>query len=326
MQNPLLALLRVYSLLVLSDLASAYEWVPSQILPWEKTCPNGCSKNANVEIGYRKKQDIKCLENEHDVCVCKYENLIFENMTVMPSVVKCDQIVPFGDVQRNGEELLSNALFGEGFNLTHTPNFPKYQQLTDKGMKILVREGYEQLAMKATWIDLHYNNLTDLSANFIATILAQRDTVVKRLDLHSNMIGPQGARKLAKALEENTVLEYINLAENEVRAEGALALGEMLAVNKHLKALLLFQDTISEASARGLGDAFRKRTFSRNAEIMFDVKGHNYQMGRNDIGDQGLAYLAYYLRNNSVLEFLDVGTYKWTASNTKVYLTSFTFF
>ena len=40
------------------------------------------------------------------------------------------------------------------------------------------------------------------------------------------------------------------------------------------------------------GHAFRKRTFSRNAEIMFDVKGHNYQMGRNDIGDQGLAALA----------------------------------
>ena len=56
---------------------------------------------------------------------------------------------------------------------------------------------------------------------------------------------------------------------------------------------------------------------------MFDVKGHNYQMGRNDIGDQGLAALAYYLRNNTVLEFLDVGTYKLITSSTIVYLTTF---
>lgn len=286
---------------------NAYSWVPAQIKPWLKTCPNGCFKNVNVEIGYRKKQDVKCMENQHDACVCKYENLIFKNLTVMPSVISCDQIAPFGDVQKNGEDLLSKALFGNGFDLTSASNFPKYTQITDRGVKILVKEGYERYNMKANWLDFHYNNLTDDSMNFISTILLQETTKVKRLDLQSNQIGPRGAIMLAKALETNTVLEYLNLAENEVRAEGAKALGEMLAKNSHLKALLLFQDTISEASARGLADAFRKRTFSRNAEIMFDVKGHNYQMGRNDIMDQGLANLAYYLRNNTVLEFLDVG-------------------
>ena len=45
---------------------NAYSWVPAQIKPWLKTCPNGCFKNVNVEIGYRKKQDVKCMENQQE--------------------------------------------------------------------------------------------------------------------------------------------------------------------------------------------------------------------------------------------------------------------
>ena len=75
------------------------------------------------------------MENQHDACVCKYENLIFKNLTVMPSVISCDQIAPFGDVQKNGEDLLSKALFGNGFDLTSASNFPKYTQITDRGLE-----------------------------------------------------------------------------------------------------------------------------------------------------------------------------------------------
>ena len=281
----------------------------SSELEWVSECPNACfNKNPCVA--------------PFDKCVCKFDQLVYTtNNTANPNYRYCHEIQNFGDVQQNGYDILQMAMVGDGFNMSNLQNYPKYVQIGDEYLRILVHEGFLRDAankrdVQVQKIDFHYCNLTDLAAYELGRVLKLND-VIEHLDLASNMIGPVGAQSLADGLKNNKGLKVLDLSENEIRAEGALALAQMLADNKVLKELHLFKDTIGTASARGLADAFRKRTFSRNAEIIFEVKGHNYQVGRNNIGDDGMKDLALYLKNNTSLEYLDVGECLIGPSGTK---------
>ena len=266
---------------------------------WLRGCPNSCFDKD------------PCIP-PYDKCTCTFNDIVYtNNNTANPGYKNCDEIQNFGDVQQNGYDILYEAMTGGGFDLTNLAVYPRYRQIGNEFVRILVREGFlrdakENNEVKTTTIDFHYCNLTDVAAAEIGNVLKVNNKI-EELQLYSNMIGPIGASALAEGLKVNTGLKILNLAENEIRAEGAAALAEMLVDNKHLKELHLSMDTIGEASARGLADAFRKRTFSRNAEIIFTVKGHNYQVGRNNIEDAGLADIAVSLQNNTSLEYLDVG-------------------
>jgi hypothetical protein len=99
-------------------------------------------------------------------------------------------------------------------------------------------------------LNLQQNNIGDEGARYIAKVLEQ-NTSLKELNLQQNNIGYHGAYEIAKALEQNTSLTKLNLQQNNIDDYGAHHIVGALEQNTSLKELNLQQNNI--------GGAFEKK-------------------------------------------------------------------
>ena len=112
----------------------------------------------------------------------------------------------------------------------------------------------------------------------VLTKMLQRNQTLRHLDLHNNSLSDIGAFYIGKGLRENIKLKELVLKGCGLTSRGAKDLSLMLAQNCSLKVL-------------DISNSF----FLENLDI-----------GRNAIGDQGMAHLAESLKRNRTLKDLHI--------------------
>mmetsp|Transcript_11464 Transcript_11464/g.32528 ORF Transcript_11464/g.32528 Transcript_11464/m.32528 type:complete len:403 (+) Transcript_11464:61-1269(+) len=139
-------------------------------------------------------------------------------------------------------------------------------------------------------IDLSFNFIDDNGAGSLASFL-QRNKSLKYLNLAGNNIGPEGAGKLAEAIQMRDSsgeggLQVLNLNGNAIKDEGVLSIAGALRDNKSLKVLELGSTDMEEKGLIGIAVAmWENRTLEvinlENPLIHYRCQGDTaMQLGR----------------------------------------------
>ncbi|KNC53369.1 NOD3 protein [Thecamonas trahens ATCC 50062] len=106
--------------------------------------------------------------------------------------------------------------------------------------------------MTLTALDLYWNQVGDIGATLLASVLSGSEAGLTALNLGYNSIGDDGAAALGKALASNATLLELNLKSNTIADDGASAFAAGLAANKRLMRLHLDANAITATGARDL--------------------------------------------------------------------------
>jgi hypothetical protein len=101
------------------------------------------------------------------------------------------------------------------------------------------------------------------------------------LELNLN-IKPEGARAIARALEDNKTLERLDLSHNRIGDEGAIAFAEALKKNKSLKKLGLSHNKIGDPGVKALAKSLLENT---TLETLFLGNNKIQQAGTKELID-----------------------------------------
>ncbi|CAF3705012.1 unnamed protein product [Rotaria socialis] len=179
-------------------------------------------------------------------------------------------------------------------------------------------------------IDLRYNRIGDLGAQYFAEVL-RKDEVIKHniisLNINSNIQEDQklnhllkqfsqyDSTKLANVMRTNQNLKRLNLCWNKIGPQGAMHLAAALKQNQTLTTLDLGGNAIGDVGATYIAEALwtNKVVFFNILEIRaihlfrhFAQTLTTLDLWGNAIGDAGAKYLAEALRNNEILTTLDL--------------------
>lgn len=133
------------------------------------------------------------------------------------------------------------------------------------------------------WLDLQDSNIGDEGAAILAAdVLEQNYSTIKKLNLHGNKIGNNGATALATALKINTSLWELDLCFNFINDEGVSMLAKALTTNTTLRVLRLEGNRIGERGATILFEAVQANLKSSLETI--ELSGNwVHANSRNDI-------------------------------------------
>jgi Ran GTPase-activating protein (RanGAP) involved in mRNA processing and transport len=140
-----------------------------------------------------------------------------------------------------------------------------------------------------TKLDLRTSQIDDEGAKALAKALENNQVLIE-LDLWGNQIGDEGAKALAKALENNQVLTKLGLWDNQIGDEGAKALAKALENNQVLTELILWGKDIGDEGAKAFAKALENKQVFTKLYLRAD-----------QIGAEGAKALAKALENNQVL-------------------------
>ena len=140
-------------------------------------------------------------------------------------------------------------------------------------------------------LDLSLNLLEKSS---ISECLKINSTLCK-LNLSSNKITDEGAKKLAEAIQVNVTLQKLNLCGNEIADEGAKGLGEAIQINMTLQKLNISSNRITDEGAKGLSEA-----------IQVNMSLQEINISSNKITDEGAKKLAEAIQVNVTLQKLNL--------------------
>jgi len=152
-------------------------------------------------------------------------------------------------------------------------------------------------------IDLSYNFIDDNGAGSLASFL-QCNKSLKYLNLAQNNIGPEGATKLAEALQREGGggggLQVLNLNGNPIKEDGVLAISEALRQNNTLKVLELGSTDMEEKGLIGIATSLWD---NRSLEVINLENPLIYNRCQNDTAMQ----LGRMLGNNTCLREILLG-------------------
>ena len=114
------------------------------------------------------------------------------------------------------------------------------------------------------------------------------------LRLCTNLIGIDGAKALANALEACTCLISLDLSNNEIGGDGAKAIIDVLSACMSLNSLNLSSNSICDSSTEAFADGLRKLSL------------HELDISGNSIGDKTIEVLADALRVHTSLASLNL--------------------
>jgi hypothetical protein len=165
------------------------------------------------------------------------------------------------------------------------------------------REHAEQLAkeqaelaknlLAATLIMRSGESLTCADVPPIATRILREPSLLF-VDLHSNVIGDEGARRLGEALKGNSTLKELHLWNNRITCDGARYLASGLMENTGLHLLDLDHNLIAQDGLAAFGDLLETTS---SLETLC--------LSKNDVG-RGVAGFAKQLLKNESLKKLDL--------------------
>jgi len=80
-------------------------------------------------------------------------------------------------------------------------------------------------------LDLSQNCFRAAGAKIIAEVIIKENTVLKNLNIYSNLIEVEGSGFIANALKLNNTLEFLDIGKNKIRNKGVTYLIEQITSN-----------------------------------------------------------------------------------------------
>ncbi|XP_069485678.1 NLR family CARD domain-containing protein 3-like isoform X2 [Ambystoma mexicanum] len=146
---------------------------------------------------------------------------------------------------------------------------------------------------KCTRVWLSSNKLTEKSVEDLADILRAKTCAIENLSLDNNKLGPIGAQKLWKAIEENKSLKVLSLNRTGISAEGTEGMARGLEKNTTLEELLIGGNKLGPAGAQTMWQSLEK---NKGLKVLY--------LNDNEITAKGTEGMAEHLQKNSSLEEL----------------------
>eukprot|EP00808_Paulinella_micropora_P024065 g55965.t1 len=115
--------------------------------------------------------------------------------------------------------------------------------------------------------------------------LENKNSKLSNLDISLNNIGPQGAKHIAEAIQENKTVIELRMEVNKIGPAGAEAIANMLKVNLTLTALDFGRNGTGPQGAQSIADAIKVNS---SLKIL--------QLSWNGIGDEGVKHFAAALK------------------------------
>eukprot|EP00808_Paulinella_micropora_P023102 g42569.t1 len=112
-----------------------------------------------------------------------------------------------------------------------------------------------------------------------------KNSKLSNLDISLNNIGPQGAKHIAEAIQENKTVIELRMELNKIGPAGAEAIANMLKVNLTLTALDFGRSGTGPQGAQSIADAIKV-----NSPLKI------LQLSWNGIGDEGVKHFAAALK------------------------------
>ena len=150
----------------------------------------------------------------------------------------------------------------------------------------------EAIMNTSTVTVLSLSNINNIQLEYISNALKNNNSIV-RLNLHSNQIGPLGAKLICDALKINKSITQLSFYDNNLGSKGAKYIADMLEVNKYIIELNLYGNQIQDEGAQYL---------SQSLQVNKSIR--RLYLSSNQIGNNGLFYLSQALKNNNSLEIL----------------------
>ena len=142
-------------------------------------------------------------------------------------------------------------------------------------------------------LNLSSNNITDEGAKRLAEAI-KVNRKLQKLNTSSNKITDEGAKRLAEAIQVSTTLQELNISSNKITDEGAKRLAEAIGVNRTLQELNISKNCISKEGVMKIVEAC---TINRTL--------HKLVCTHNNLSKSGLAAINEYIRKENAVQIFE---------------------
>jgi len=146
-----------------------------------------------------------------------------------------------------------------------------------------------------TNIDLSYNNFAGRGCAHLAEAL-RANLKIREISLRGNNMGDMGAKALKENLGDSTRLSKLDVSDNGIGEEGGRYLGALLEESKGLKQADFSWNAVRAGGTIEIANGLKISTLLR------------LNLAWNGIGDKGAGAIGGALKENSVLQFLDISS------------------
>jgi Ran GTPase-activating protein (RanGAP) involved in mRNA processing and transport len=146
-----------------------------------------------------------------------------------------------------------------------------------------------------TNLDLSYNNFAGRGCAALAEAL-ESNSRIRELSLRGNNMGDLGARALEARLNESGKLAKIDVSDNGIGIAGGRALGALITRAKSLKQADFSWNAVGARGTLDIAEGLKSASIVR------------LNLAWNGLGDAGAAAMGGSIRENQVLQFLDVSS------------------
>jgi Ran GTPase-activating protein (RanGAP) involved in mRNA processing and transport len=141
---------------------------------------------------------------------------------------------------------------------------------------------------------LSFLSIGDEGAKHIARVIEQ-NAYIQVINLRANDIHDEGAKYLADAIKRNTTLKNIGFWKNYIRNEGVKWIAEALKVNTCLVEIDLGFNSFRDEGVKFIAEAIKENSALQRITLDF-----------NDIGNEGEEYIAEAIKENSTLQYIEL--------------------
>jgi Ran GTPase-activating protein (RanGAP) involved in mRNA processing and transport len=120
---------------------------------------------------------------------------------------------------------------------------------------------------------------------------------IDKLEFRSNDLGSWQAKQIATALKKNQSLTVLDIRYNKIGDKGLFHISDALKNHQFLKELGLGKNYITSLGAKYLSEALE----NNHSLVKLDIRNNQ------KIGDEGIKYLANYIKTSLTLREIDLG-------------------
>ena len=199
---------------------------------------------------------------------------------------------PIGVVKRSGEinKLeLNNKLVGDNYIRSLCESLEVSDHLTDINLgknrlsdisiiplfKTIIKNS--PLLKQISLIDLSYNKIGIAATELISQYILEVDCNLEHLNLESNNLGNNNAKKIINAIHTNldTKIRYLNLGQNIIDDEVALELSTLIHKCELLTVLILYQNQLGNQGGGLIMSEIKKHPKLKILDLSWNLIGTN---------------------------------------------------
>ena len=199
---------------------------------------------------------------------------------------------PIGVVKRSGEinKLeLNNKLVGDNYIRSLCESLEVSDHLTDINLgknrlsdisiiplfKTIIKNS--PLLKQIKLIDLSYNKIGIAATELMCQYILEIDCNLEHLNLESNNLGNNNAKKIINAIHTNldTKIKYLNLGQNVIDDEVALELSTLVHKSELLQVLILYQNQLGNQGGGLIMSEIKKHPKLKILDLSWNLIGTN---------------------------------------------------